>query len=88
MESEEKKKKQEELHSRRDFFRKAAKTALPILGAVALANLPILKASAHESNVEMGCDYNCYSTCRGGCLRGCRSGCKMGCKTTCIHGSM
>jgi len=32
----------EEIQSRREFFKNAAKKALPILGAVALINMPIL----------------------------------------------
>ena len=31
----------EELQSRREFFKKAAKGALPILGAMVLANAPL-----------------------------------------------
>ena len=39
--------KNEELQSRRDFFKKAAKGALPILGAIVLAGSPgILKAAS------------------------------------------
>lgn len=86
MEKEEKK-RQEGLHSRRDFFRMVGKTALPMLGAVVLSNLPILNASAHESKLETGCDYNCWSSCRGGCRYGCRYGCKIGCKTSCSGSS-
>ena len=36
----EKNKQNEELQSRREFFKKAAKSALPILGAVVLASAP------------------------------------------------
>ena len=49
--------KNEELQSRREFFKKAAKGALPILGAVVLASAPGL-ANAAESAVEMGCSTN------------------------------
>ena len=38
----EKKKQNEELQSRREFFKKAVKGALPILGAVVLAGNPML----------------------------------------------
>ena len=38
-------KKKEELQSRRDFFKKAAKGVLPVFGAVVLAGVPnIMKA--------------------------------------------
>ena len=38
--------KNEELQSRREFFKKAAKGALPILGAVVLASAPGLANAA------------------------------------------
>ena len=42
----EKNEKNEELQNRREFFKKAAKSALPILGAIVLAGAPqILKAT-------------------------------------------
>ena len=80
--------KNEELQSRREFFKKAAKGALPILAAVALANVPLVMEA--ESPV-MGCG----STCRGGCANQCSSGscrlscdssCKDGCKGSCHNG--
>ena len=33
-------KKKDELQNRREFFKKAAKGALPILGAIVMANVP------------------------------------------------
>lgn len=53
----EKNKQNEELQSRREFFKKAAKSALPILGAVVLASAPGI-ANAAESAAEMGCSTN------------------------------
>ena len=77
---ENKKQKNEEVQSRRDFFKKAAKSALPILGAVLLANTPtIVKATEAE---PMGCSYSgCWGSCSGTCSGGC-----MGCKGTCTGG--
>lgn len=55
----------EEIQSRREFFKKAAKNMLPILGAVLLANVPdIVKAS----ETPKGCYGSCYGTCWGTCL--------------------
>lgn len=71
--------KKEELQSRREFFKKAAKAALPVVGAVVLSNLPILKAEA----TPMGCDYGCMSSCSSGCLYGCYLSCSGGCKSSC-----
>ena len=84
----EKTNKNEELQSRREFFKRAAKGALPILAAVALAGAPSIIRSAEEA--PMGCKtsactysclYSCNDSCKTGCLRTCQ-----GCKGTCnIH---
>lgn len=87
-------KKNEELQSRREFFKKAAKGALPILGAIVLANAPVIAKAAEE---PMGCKYGCSSGCEGACSGTCHYGCKQscyhdctktcagGCKTGCKH---
>lgn len=91
----EEKNKKEELRSRRDFFKKAVKTALPIMGAIVLANVPGITKAAGD---PMGCSkYGC-GTCTGGC-RGtcsgscsttcsgsCDGSCKYGCQSTCKGG--
>lgn len=85
-------KKKEELQSRRGFFKSAAKKALPILAAVALANVPqIMKAAEMEAtgckNTCYGsCDGTCRNACEGLCRRGC-SGCTATCKNSCIYGN-
>lgn len=84
-----KNRKNEELQSRREFFKKAAKGALPILGAIAVAGIPLLAKAKGE--VPSGCNYSCSGSCYGGCsgscvygcTGGCRNGCK-GCKNSCI----
>lgn len=74
-----KSKKNEELKSRRDFFKKAAKSALPILGAIVLTSSPLISSA---SNVANGCSrYGC-----GVCTGGCSGACKGGCYTTCTGG--
>lgn len=82
----EKMKKNEELQSRREFFKRAAKGALPILGAALLANVPMISQAA-ESSDPMGCGGYCRGTCRGGCTGtcggSCRGTCATGCKTSC-----
>ncbi len=73
--------KNEELQSRREFFKKAAKGALPILGAVILAGAPQV-LNAAEPKDPMGCTkYGC-----GTCTGSCRGNCKGGCQTTCSGG--
>lgn len=72
----------EDLQSRRDFFRKMAKVTLPVIGAIVLANTPgILKATTKS---PMGCsDDGCSYSCRTSCLKDCSGSCKYGCSTTC-----
>lgn len=54
------KSRKDEVQSRRDFFKKAAKGVLPILGAAMLMNVPqVLRAT------ESQCD--CSGTCIGSC---------------------
>lgn len=87
----EEKMKNEELQSRREFFKKAAKGALPILAVVALSSAPNILRAVEES--PMGCKtsacagyclYSCNQTCQHGCLRTCE-GCKGTCKTFCTN---
>ncbi len=81
-------KKNDELQSRRQFFKNAAKGALPILGAIVLANVPSIMNAASES--PMGCKYGCSSgcsgTCSGSCSGTCRGGCRGDCQGTCKYG--
>ena len=89
----EKNEKNEELQNRRDFFKKAAKSALPILGAIVLAGAPhILKATEKS---PMGCNYGCagacYTQCYGclhSCNRMCADSCNFNCKGGCKGGCM
>lgn len=75
-----KSKKNEELKSRREFFKKAAKSALPILGAVVLASTPIISKA---SETAMGCRFGCSSACSSSCTSSCYTGCVGSCKGTC-----
>ena len=73
--------KNEELQSRREFFKKAAKGALPILGAIVLANAPAIANAAEEA--PMGCHYGCSAVCS---TSACQGTCAGGCRFTCTHG--
>ncbi len=77
-----KNKNNEELQSRREFFKKAAKGALPILGAIALSNIPML-GKAEEM---LGCNFGCSGGCSGGCSRSCSFGCSGSCSGSCSGG--
>jgi len=72
--------KNDELQSRRQFFKKAAKATLPIIGAMAIAHLPIV-ANATETGCH--CNYNCIGGCKGTCKTACVHSCEDGCKSTC-----
>lgn len=76
-----KKQQNEELQSRREFFKKAAKGALPILGAIALANAPVIAKAAEET--PMGCEWGCSGSCRYSCENTCRSTCENTCNALC-----
>ena len=75
-----KKNKNEELQSRREFFKKAAKGALPILGAIILASNPVL---ANAGETAMGCKYGCSTGCYTACSVSCKSVCDGTCKNAC-----
>lgn len=76
------KNKNEELQSRRDFFKKAARGALPILGAVVLSSMPNVIKAAEES--PMGCaKSSCYQQCADTCRNYCNGTCVTTCKNLC-----
>ena len=81
----EKKNHNEELQSRREFFKKAAKGALPILGAIVLAGNPLLSKAAES---PMGCSSDgCSYTCNTSCARACRGTCNALCMNSCYKSS-
>ncbi len=71
-----------ELQSRREFFKKAAKAALPVVGAVVLANLPIAKSEASTGCHRAGCAGSCEGGCRNAC-EGCKDSCYGSCQGSC-----
>ena len=84
------KKQNEELQSRREFFKKAAKAALPVVGAVVMASMPNVMQAAETgcglscSNSCMGsCENTCHSMCQGSCKFGCQNSCSGSCETKC-----
>ena len=82
-----KKKTNEELQSRREFFKKAAKGALPILGAIILAGAPNIVKAAEGNNMGCsGCMGTCSDICTSSCARTCRNSCNAGCDMTCRGG--
>ena len=75
----------EELKTRRDFFKKAAQTALPILGAIVLASNPVMAKGLPVTS----CTRSCVGGCSGcsGCTSNCKEGCSScggGCANSCV----
>lgn len=73
-------KKNEELQSRREFFKSAAKAVLPVIGAVVLANLP--NVASAEPQYGWGCSSACKGSCSGKCTS-CTGGCYGSCMGSC-----
>lgn len=81
-------KKNEELQTRREFFKKTAKRVLPVLGAALLAGSPILSKAADATEKATGCYgceggcWSCTGTCNGMC-KGCSGSCSGTCLSSC-----
>lgn len=80
----------EELQNRREFFKKAAKSIFPILGALAVIGMPIKVSSATPQTCP--CSGTC-TACVGGCMdacarscKACSNGCASGCHISCYTG--
>ena len=73
--------KNEEIQSRREFFKNAARKSLPIMGVILLAatpfNLNALPSSeCTKGSCINGCKGNCTKWCNGTCLTSCTDNCK------------
>lgn len=72
----------EEIQSRREFFKNAAKTALPIFGAIVAGSI-LSSCEPLEGTVSCG---DCTGTCTTGCYGTCYRGCRWTCEVTTRHG--
>ena len=80
------KNKKEELQSRRDFFKKAAKSALPILGVIALSQIGLTSCGDDDDDEPLsckGCSGGCSNSCSGDCDGGCTNNCDGMCGCDC-----
>lgn len=73
-------KQKEELKSRREFFKAAAKGVLPILGLTILG--PTILTSCDKLEDITGCS-DCADSCKGGCESGCKGTCSTSCAINC-----
>lgn len=78
------KNKNEEFQSRRDFFKKAGKGILPVLGIVMLSSMPTIVNAAEKT--PNGCSWGCSGVCQQTCTLTCACNCTSGCKTSCQSG--
>ena len=90
--------KNEEIQSRREFFKEAAKKTLPVLGAIMVANIPLKSIANETTDCDYSCSSSCSSTCwgscqgscnlscQGSCAMGCQGSCSMGCQYSCSRG--
>ena len=90
----EKENQNEKILSRRGFFKDVAKKALPILGAVALINVPTITKATESTQVRCttcmgsceGCGNSCAESCVGKCKGTCKGTCEGTCDKTCTGG--
>ncbi len=83
-------KQKEDLKSRRDFFKIAAKGVLPIFGLTILGQTILTSCDKLDditgcSDCSGGCEVSCENECGGTCKSGCYTGCSSGCKSGCIR---
>lgn len=70
----------EEVLSRREFFKNAAKAALPIFGAIVAGSI-LRSCEPYEGTVSCG---DCTGTCDGGCSGDCWRACHDECASSCV----
>lgn len=75
-----KRKKNEELQSRREFFKSAAKGALPILAFTVLGSSLLTSCGDDDKN---GCGKSCSGSCDDGCTNNCDDLCGGDCWAYC-----
>lgn len=82
-----------ETQSRRQFFKEAAKKALPILGTVALKDNSMIaqtiqkvSTDCNHSSCSNTCKTTCETMCGKSCIGYCRSGCDDYCAGSCKEG--
>lgn len=77
--------KKEEIQSRREFFKEAAKGALPILAFTMLGStfLTSCKKDDDGHGSGSGCGSKCTGSCESSCSGDCDGGCSNNCDSLC-----
>lgn len=76
------KKNNDEIISRRNFFKKAAGTVLPVIAITVLPNV-LTSCEIDEPEIEIPSTSKGCSQCKGGCGGGCTSTCGVACGQKC-----
>lgn len=74
-----------DLQGRRDFFKEAAKKALPLF-AVALIGSSFLSSCSKVTGCGNSCSGSCDKSCSGDCEGGCSGDCDNSCHDACMYG--
>lgn len=86
-----KEERNEEILSRREFFKKTAQNVLPFLGVMAFGSLltscePFDYGGGSSSGgSSSGCGKSCSGSCEGDCAGDCDDGCWTACIAACVH---
>lgn len=78
-------KENEEIQSRREFFKEAAKKTLPVIAMVTVGSLSLASCEKEDTNSYYssdGCGGSCKSLCENTCTLVCASGCRGTCRTS------
>lgn len=78
------KSKNEELQSRREFFKSTAQKALPFVAFTAFGGL-LSSCDKDEPDGPSGCGKTCSGSCDGDCAGDCDDGCWTACISACVH---
>lgn len=70
------------LQSRREFFKKAAKATLPVIGSLVMMNIPL------SATAQYGCNYSCFGSCYNTCYGTCFNRCLLSCTGSCVNGCL
>lgn len=74
--------------SRREFFKRVMKVALPAIASIALLSLPLpVEAKVCRGGTCLGtCDSTCKESCHGMCRGTCKAACQDNCSDYCKGG--
>ena len=70
----------EKNYSRREFFKKAAKTTLPMIAVIALGVNPVKLKAITPNDCENSCENTCSKECSNSCTESCTNCCKGQCR--------